>query len=119
VNIDTQRADIELQRHKEDFQEDIRLLTEAAQHLRAEKVANRHQHPPEDRHRDQEAPLLPPKQTQTNPAVNMNKWINLSLDSMLTPSTTTMEPESSSATPTPMRQRRSPPSFKSGFKRKK
>jgi hypothetical protein len=169
------------------------MLTEAAQHLRAEKVPNRHQHHPDDGHRDQEAPLLPPKQINTGPAVNMNKCINLSLNSMLTPATTTIEPESSSAsppmslasgqhvrlnedidvaalraenvtltasnvryqaaaaqqepldqvgtvaayghdtanqtcalsdtqaqaTPTTMRQRRSPPSFKSGFKRKK
>jgi hypothetical protein len=99
MNVDTQRADIELQQRKEDLQDDIRLLTEAAQHLRAEKVASCHRHPPDNRHQDQEAPLLPPKQTQTNSAVNMNKCINLSLDSMLTPSTTTMEPESSSASP--------------------
>jgi hypothetical protein len=99
VNNDTQHADTKLQQRKEDLQDDIQLLTEAAQQLRAEKVANRHRHPPEDRHKDQEAPLLPLKQTQTNPAVNMNKCINLSQESMLTPSTTTMEPESSSASP--------------------
>jgi hypothetical protein len=75
------------------------MLTEAAQHLRAEKVPNRHQHHPDDGHRDQEAPLLPPKQINTGPAVNMNKCINLSLNSMLTPATTTIEPESSSASP--------------------
>jgi hypothetical protein len=58
VNINTKRANIELQRGKEDLQDNIRLLTEAAQHLRAEKVTNRHQHHQEDRQRDQEAPFL-------------------------------------------------------------
>jgi hypothetical protein len=56
MNVDTQRANIELQRRKEDLQDDIQLLTEAAQHLRAEKVTSRPRHPPDDRHQDQEAP---------------------------------------------------------------
>jgi hypothetical protein len=56
MNVDTQRAKIELQRRKEDLQDDIQLLTEAAQHLHAEKVTSRPIHPPDDRHQDQEAP---------------------------------------------------------------
>jgi hypothetical protein len=99
VHIDNQRADIELQRRKEDLQDDIRMLTEAAQHLRAEKGPHHNQNHPADRLRDQEAPLLPPKQSQARQTVNMNECINLSLNSMLTPSTTTLEPTSSSASP--------------------
>jgi hypothetical protein len=37
VHIDNQRVNIELQRCKEDLQDNIRMLTEAAQHLRAVK----------------------------------------------------------------------------------
>jgi hypothetical protein len=75
------------------------MLTEAAQHLRAEKGPHHYQNHPAARLQDQEAPLLPPKQSQARQTVNMNKCINLSLDSMLTPSTTTLEPTSSSASP--------------------
>jgi hypothetical protein len=99
VHIDNQRAEIELQRRKEDLQDDIRLLTEAAQHLRAEKDPHLYQNHTAARLQDQEAPLLPPKQNQARQTVNMNECINLSLDSMLTPSTTTLEPTSSSASP--------------------
>jgi hypothetical protein len=173
VHIGNQRVNIELQRRKEDLQDNIRMLTEAAQHLRAEKGPHHYQNHPADRLQDQEAPLLPPKQSQARQTVNMNEPINLSLDSMLTPSTTTLKPTTSSAsppmsvasgqhvhfnedidvaaqleplvhvstvapygreaacqtcavpttpaqaTPATMRQRWSPPSFGSGFRRKK
>jgi hypothetical protein len=48
VHIDNQRADIELQPRKEDLQDDIRMLTEAAQHLRAEKGPHHYQNHPAD-----------------------------------------------------------------------
>jgi hypothetical protein len=63
MNVDTQRADIELQQRKEDLQDDIRLLTEAAQHLRAEKVASCHRHPPDETPGSGGAP----PSTKTNP----------------------------------------------------
>jgi hypothetical protein len=63
MNVDTQRADIELQQRKEDLQDDIRLLTEAAQHLRAEKVASCHIHPPDETPGSGGAP----PSTKTNP----------------------------------------------------
>jgi hypothetical protein len=99
VHIDSQRAEIELQRRKQDLQDDIRLLTEATQHIRAENDPHLYQNQTAAREPDQEAPLLPPKQNKVPKTVNLNECMNLSLDSMLTPDTATLEPTSSSASP--------------------